>query len=197
MVNFPAFTASTDEARRSPLGMALEGLQRGAQTPLGSAAGFPALLAIALCLGALPPKRTILAFGLASATAGFLLGHILAAPAWVIWAATLGATLAIGRGRLAAAAGVSALGCLTFSWHGDAGPLLPHGPLALASALIGTLAAGAAMLSVFWLGVRAEYRRLAAVSESRVEELFARRARLTATALAMVGAYGLWQSLQR
>jgi hypothetical protein len=45
--------------------------------------------------------------------------------------------------------------------------------------------------------VRAEHRRLSAVSESRVEELFARRVRLTATALAMVGAYGLWQSLPR
>ncbi|MCM2305088.1 MAG: hypothetical protein NDJ72_10325, partial [Elusimicrobia bacterium] len=87
--------------------------------------------------------------------------------------------------------------CAGLAWCAAARPLLPHSPLALPAALAGALSAGAALLLAVRLGVLAERRRLASVSESRVDELFARRVRLTATALAMVGAYGLWQSLQR
>ncbi|MDD5302709.1 MAG: hypothetical protein PHS14_06315 [Elusimicrobia bacterium] len=193
----PSFTASIDEARRTAPAMALESLQRGAQAPLGAAAGFPALLAIALCLGAKRPGRAAVAALPASAACGFAAGSFLVAPAWLIWAATLGGALATGRAGLALPVGASAVGCLGLAWAQAAGPLLPHFALAVPSALAGALAAGGALLAVARSGVRAEYRRLATVSESRVEELFARRARLTATALAMVGAYGLWQSLQR
>ena len=83
------------------------------------------------------------------------------------------------------------------AWCRAAGPLLPHAAPALPSALAGALAAGAALLAACAWGTHAEYRRLAELSESRVEELFARRTRLAATALVMIGAYGLWQSLQR
>lgn len=193
----PSFTVSINEARRTPFAMALESLLRGAQAALGAASGFPALLAIALCLGAKPQGRAAVAALLASAACGFVAGRLLNTPAWLIWAATLGGALVAGRRRLAFPMAASAAGCLGLAWSGAAGPLLPHSALAVPSAFAGALAAGAALLSVVWFGVRAEYRRLAAVSESRVEELFALRVRLTATALAMVGAYGLWQSLQR
>jgi len=193
----PAFTASTDEARRTSLAMALESFLRAASAALGEAAGFPTLLAIALCLGAKPPSRSAVAILLASAGCGFVAGHFHDAPTWVIWAATLGASLAAGGRRLASFMSAAAVAALGLSWSGAAGPLLPHYALALPAALAGALAVGVALLSTAGLGVRAEYRRLAEVSELRVEELFARRVRLSATALAMVGAYGLWQSLQR
>lgn len=193
----PSFTASTEEARRTPFAMALESLSRGAQAAFGAAAGFPALLAIALCLGAKPPSRAAVALLLASASAGFGLGEFFNAPAWAIWAATLGASLTVGRRRGSQFMSLMAGAALGLAWCGAAAPLLPHAGLARPSALAGALLMGAALLAVVWSGVRAEYRRLAEVSESRVDELFARRARLTATALAMVGAYGLWQSLQR
>ena len=193
----PSFTASTEEARRTSFAMALESLSRGAQAAFGAAAGFPTLLAIALCLGAKPPSRSAIAMLLASASAGFGVGEFIDAPAWAIWAATLGASLTVGRrygSGFMSLAGAAALG---LAWCAAAAPLLPHVALARPFALAGALFMGAALLSVAWIGVRAEYRRLAEVSQSRVDELFARRARLTATALAMVGAYGLWQSLQR
>jgi hypothetical protein len=193
----PSFTVSAGEAARTPLAMTLESLRRGAETALGTASGFPALLALALCLGARPPGRASLALLLASGLCGFAAGGFLPAPSWLIWAATLAATAAAGLGRFAPAAGAAAAAGLGFAWCEATRPLLPHSALALPGALAGALASGAALLSVAWLGVRAEYRRLADVSESRVDELFARRIRLTATALAMVGAYGLWQSLQR
>ena len=192
-----SFNFAADEARRSSFAMAFESLQRGAQSALGAAAGFPALLAIALCLGALPPSRTTVAVLLASAALGFTGARLFNAPSWLIWAGVLGASLSVGRRRLALAASVAAAYGLGLSWAGASGSVLPHSKLAAPFALAGTLAAGAALLCVAWLGVRAEYQRLATISQSRVDDLFARRARLTATALAMVGAYGLWQSLQR
>jgi hypothetical protein len=193
----PSFTASAPDARRTSLGMALEGFSRGAEAALGAAAGFPALLAIALCLGAKPPGRAALAALAAAAAAGCAAGSFLDARSWLPWAATLGASLAAGRGRAGAVLGPAAAFALGLAWTGAARPFLPHSALAAPSALPGALAAGAALLFIVRLGVRSEYRRLAEVSESRVDELFARRARLTATALAMVGAYGLWQSLRR
>ncbi len=193
----PAFTAAVEDARRSPFAMTLESLRLGAQAALGSAAGFPALLAIALCLGAKAPGRTAAAVLLAAAAAGFSVGGLLPSPPWLIWAATLGASLGIGRRAFAPALSAAAAAGLGAAWCGAASPLLPHCALAFPSALAGALAAGAGLMAAGWLGVRAEHRRLASVSQSRVDELFARRARLTATALAMVGAYGLWQSLQR
>lgn len=193
----PSFTASIDEARRSALAMALESLLRGAQAAVGMASGFPALLAIALCLGAKPQGMTAIALLLTSAATGFGLGWFLNAPAWLIWAATLLASLSVSRrygpGFMSHATGAA----LGLAWAGAAIPQLPHLALAFPSAIIGSLTAGAALLFIAWLGVRAQYQRLAAVSQSRVDELFVRRARLTATALAMVGAYGLWQSFQR
>lgn len=193
----PSFTASADEARRTAFAMAFESFQRGAGTALGAAFGFPTLLAIALCLGARPPGQAVLAILFASIVLGFAAGRFLNAPPWLIWAATLGTSLAVGSRRLTAAASASAAGCLGFAWCGVAGPLLPQSALAVPAALIGASAAAAALLFIVWLGLRGEYRRLAAVSESRVDELFSRQARLSATALAMVGAYGLWQSLRR
>ncbi|MDP3544413.1 MAG: hypothetical protein Q8T11_18265 [Elusimicrobiota bacterium] len=195
----PSFSVSTADARRPPLAMALEGLRRGAEGALGMASGFPALLAIALCLGARPPGRAALAALLASALSGFAAGGFLDAPSWLIWSATLGAALAAGRGQPAAvlSAAAMAAAATALAWRSAAAPLLPHGALAAAFACAGALGAGAALLVAARLGIRAEHRRLADVSESRVEELFARRVRLTATALAMIGAYGIWQSLQR
>jgi len=193
----PSFTLSSDDARRSSFAMAFESLQRGAEAALGTASGFPALLAIALCLGALPPSPTTAAILLASTMLGFVGARLFNAPPWLIWAGTLGASLSVGRRRLALAASVAAAYGLGLSWAGAAGSLLPHSKLAAPFALAGTLAAGAALLGVIWLGVRAENRRLATISQSRVDELFARRARLTATTLAMIGAYGFWQCLKR
>lgn len=193
----PSFSVSTADARRSPLAMALESLRGGAETALGMASGFPALLAIALCLGASPPGRAALAALLASALCGFAAGGFLGAPSWLVWSATLGAALAAGRGKAAPFLGAAAMAATALAWRSAAAPLLPHSPLATAFAAAGALGGGAALLLAAGLGVRAEHRRLAGVSESRVEELFARRVRLTATALAMVGAYGIWQSLQR
>ncbi|MEQ1920179.1 MAG: hypothetical protein ABL955_13375 [Elusimicrobiota bacterium] len=167
------FNFTSDDARRSSFAMALESFRRGAEAAFGTA---------------------IL---LASAMLGFVGARLFNAPPWMIWAGTLGASLSAGRRRLALAASVAAAYGLGLTWAGVAGSTLPHSRLAAPFALAGTLAAGAALLCVIWLGVRAEYRRLATISQSRVDELFARRARLTATALAMVGAYGLWQSLQR
>lgn len=193
----PSFTATADEARRSAFAMAVESLLRGARAALGAAAGFPALLAVALCLGAALPGRTTAALLLAAAAAGFAAGGFAAAPPWLIWAGALAASFAAirrGLARPAEAAGAASLG---LAWHAAAAPLLPHSGLALPFALAGALAAGAALLAAAWLGVRAEYRHLAQVSESRVEELFARRSRLAATALLMVSAYGLWQSFKR
>ncbi len=192
----PSFSVSADEARRTAAAMTREALLRGAQAALGAAAGFPALLAVALCLGAGLPDRAALAILSASAALGFIAGRFLDAPSWLIWAATLGGALSARR-RAAAFMGPAAVCALGLAWCAAAKPLLPHCALALASSLVGALSAGAALLFVVCFSVRAEYRRLAAISESRVDELFARRVRLTATALAMVGAYGLWQSLSR
>ncbi len=192
----PSFTVPADETRRTAFAMAREALLRGAQAALGAAAGFPTLLAIVLCLGAGPPDRATCAILCASAASGFAAGRFLNAPPWLIWAATLGGALAAQRRHAALMSG-AAVCALGLTWCTAAKPLLPHCALAFPSALIGVLAAGAALLCVAWCGLRAEYRRLTTVCESRVDELFARRVRLTATVLAMVGAYGLWQSLQR
>ena len=193
----PSFTVSAGEARRTALAMALESSRRGLESALGAASGFPALLAVALCLGGGAPSRALAAALLAAAAGGFAAGGLLEAPPWLIWAACLGATAAAGGGRLRGAAAAAAAACIGLAWCTAARPMLPHALLALPSALAGALAAGAAMLCAAWLGVRAEYRRLAALSESRVGELFARRVRLTATVLALVGSYGLWQSFPR
>lgn len=193
----PSFTVSADEARRPAPAMALESLLRGLEAALGAAAGFPALLAIALCLGERVPGRAAGALALSAAAWGFVWGGFFAPPPWLIWAAALGTSLAAGRGKAAATASAAAACCLGLAWRGAAAPLLPQFPLALACSLAGALAAGAALLLAAWLGVRAEYRRLAELSETRVGGLFARRTRLAATALAMVSAYGLWQSFQR
>ncbi len=191
----PSFTASVDEARRTPWAMALEGLRRGGEAALGTAAGFPAVLAIILCLGAKTPSRAAAAILLASAGFGFAAAAD--TPSWFVWAATVGAALAAGRGRLAVPAAAAAACALGAAWSRTAAPLLPHAATAFPAALAGALAAGTVLLLLVWSGARAEYRRLAEMSESRVDELFARRTRLAATALVMIGAYGLWQSLQR
>lgn len=192
----PSFLASVNEARRSAFAMALEGFARGVDAALGSAACFPALLAAALCLGAEANGTSSL---LAAAAGGFLTGSAVGTPPWTPWAATFCVSLAAGRARrdyLRALAAL-AIGCLASVWGAASKPLLPHAALAVPAALIGSLAAGAALLVAARLVLRAEWRRLWAISESRVEELFARNVRLTATALSMVGAYGLWQSLTR
>jgi hypothetical protein len=193
----PAFSVSSDESRRSPAAMSLESVRIGMESTLASASGFPTLLAIALCLGAARPRRTAVAALFASAALGFTCGRTLDAPAWLVWSATLGSAVTAGRRRLAPAAGAAACGCLGFVWHEAAHPLLPHFSFAQPFALTGAMSVGAALLSVAWFGMRSEYRRMADVSESRVDELFARRVRLGGTILAMIGAYGLWQSFQR
>lgn len=194
----PSFTAAVDDARRSALSMAREGFARGAETAASTAACFPLLLAAALCLGVelrLSFAAALLAAGIVGGSAANALGS----PPWLAWAATLGASLAAGRlGRKAPRYfAVAAVGCLAFVWADGFKPLLPHSALAAAAALAGALAAGACLLAAALLAVRAEHARLRSVSESRVEELFSRRLRLGGTTLAMIGAYGLWQSLSR
>lgn len=193
----PSFSVSSDEARRTSLAMALESMRVGAQTPFAAASGFPALLAIALCLGARSPGRTSAALALAAALFGFAAGGRLDAPPWAIWSATLAAALAAGRGKPAPFIGAAAAAAVALGWRAAAVPLLPHTPLAVPFGAAGMLAGATALLAVAGLWMRAEHRRLTDISESRVDELFARRVRLAGTALAMIGAYGIWQSLQR
>ena len=195
----PSFVVAVDEARRSALSMAKEGFARGAEAAASTAACFPLLLAAALCLGAQSLTRAFGAALLAASIAGGLAASTLNVPSWTPWAATLGASLAAGRlGRktlhfFAAAA----VGCLALVWADNCKPLLPHSALSAAAALAGALAAGACLLAAALFAVHAEHIRLRTVSESRVEDLFVRRLRLGGTTLAMIGAYGLWQSLPR
>ena len=194
----PSFAASVDEARRSVFSMIKEGFTSGAETAVSTAACFPLLLAAALCLGARPLgffAAALLAAGVIGGSAANAMGS----PSWLPWAATLAAALAAGRlspktGRYFAAAAVS---CLAYAWTGGSKLMLPHAASAAAAALAGTLAAGTCVLAAALFAVRAEHSRLRAVSESRVEDLFVRRLRLGGTTLAMIGAYGLWQSLPR
>lgn len=188
-----SFSMPADDARRGVLAMSAEGFRRGLEAALGAASGFPVLLAIALCLGG--PLDFPLAFF--AAAGGVCLGRALDAPAWLTWAATLAPALAVCLSRFQKPAAAASAFALGLAWADAARPLLPHSFFAFPFAATGIMLAGSALFTAVRLGVSAEYRRLAAVSESRVEELFARRARLTATALAMVGAYGFWQSLQR
>lgn len=195
----PSFAAPVDEARRSTFSMALESFARGAETALSVAACFPLLLAAALCLGAKPVGRSLAAALLASAIGGSILGRTVNVPPWTPWAATLGVSLAacrLERGALLYFA-AAAVGCLACVWHAEAWSLLAHAPPAVPAAFIGSMSAGALLLAAALRGLRAEHARLRTVSQSRVEELLARRLRLSATALSMVGAYGLWQSLPR
>ncbi len=190
----PFFTIPADEARRGLFAMTRESIRRGAAAPLEAAAGFPVLLAIALCLSA-APADFLLAVG--AVAFGLALGRAVDAPPWLIWTATLIASLAVCFGRARRTAASVAAVALGVVWADAARPLLPHFFFAFPFAAAGAMLAGTVLYSVARAGVSAEYRRLAAVSESRVDELFARRARLTATALAMAGAYGLWQSFPR
>jgi len=192
----PSFAAPVADARRTALAMTLESFSRGARAAFGAASGFPALLAIALCLGAAAAAPASAAIFLAAAAAGFAAAGFHAPPPWLIWTATLAASLLVGR-RAAFAGAAAAAASLGFVWREAAAPLLPHAALAAPAAFAGASAAGAALLAAALAGVRAEHRNLSLISESRVDLLWARRARLAATALAMVGAYGLWQSARR
>ena len=192
----PSFTASATNAQRSAFAMALESLALGAKTVVGTAAGFPVLLAVALCLGVDAPSSTLVLLLLSGVSVGFAAGQASTAPTWLAWAALLVGAFGAGRSgsRFAASA---ALAGLVWVWSSANHPLLPHSAVAFPFALTGTLASAAALLFAIQLGVRSEQRRLREVSESRVDVLFARQVRLTATALIMIGAYGLWQSLKR
>ncbi len=191
----PSFTVSIAEARRAAWAMAWESFKGGMEAALGTAAGLPALLAIALCFAAGRSRREIATILFVCSAVGFAGGRLWSAP-WLPWVATLVTSLAAGR-RYASSAGAMAALFLGVTWAAVSRPMLPHSATAVPAALAGALFAGAIMLTIIQAGVRAERRRLAELSESRVEELFARRVRLTATVLVMVGAYGLWQSLQR
>jgi hypothetical protein len=196
----PSFAVSTGEARRSAWSMAKESFARGAETAASTAACFPLLLAAALCLGARPLGLSLAAALLAGGLAGGAAASAVNAPPWFAWAATLCAALAAGRVDRAAprfVAGIGGAACLTFIWADGCKPLLPHSALAVAASLAGSLASGACLLAAVLFAVRAEHARLRTVSESRVEELFVSRLRLGGTTLAMIGAYGLWQSMQR
>ncbi|MCR4296714.1 MAG: hypothetical protein NUW21_14370, partial [Elusimicrobia bacterium] len=154
----PSFSVSADEARRAPFAMSLESLRLGAEAALGMASGFPAVLAIALCLGASTPGRTALAVLLASASCGFVAGEFLDAPSWLIWSATLGAALAAGRGKPSAFMGAAAVAAAALAWRSAAAPLRPHVPLAVPFAAAGALGAGAALLLAARLGEAAVFR---------------------------------------
>lgn len=192
----PSFAASHDEARRTPFSMALESFSAGAGAAFGTAAGFPLILALVLCLMTERPDRAGVAGIAAASAAGFFAAAHHPIPG-ASWAATIVAALAAGRGSWSYLASFPAAAGLAFAWGSAALPALPHSALAWPAAFAGATGAGSALLAVVWFGARAEYRRLSELSESRVEELFARRTRLTATVLVMIGAYGLWQSFQR
>jgi hypothetical protein len=195
----PSFSAPDGEARRPASAMAFEGLARGVGAALGAAAAFPALLGLGLWLFSRWPEGGAkpAAAGAAVAAAASAYGLWLPAPAWGPWAAALAAALAAGiRPGLPQTLAAGAAFCgIAETWGAAAATQLPHGPGAALAAVAGALAGGALLLALVLLAARAEHARLRALSESRVEELFARRARLIATALAMVGAYGLWRSL--
>lgn len=184
-----SFTITADAARRTAFDMAGESLLRGAQTVLNAASCFPALLAVALCLGVDTPSRAFLGGLVLSAVLGLSVGPFLNAPPGLIWLATIGTSLSSAR-AWRRDLGAVAVFCLGLAWSGPLRTILPHSEIALPSALIGVLATGALLLFCIRSGMRAEYRRLAALSAAHVDDLFARRARLAATALAMVGAYG-------
>ena len=122
-------------------------------------------------------------------------GRFVNAPPWAIWAATLGASLTVGRRT---ARRIPELRCgrrprprLVRRRPAPASPCRARVPVrprrrVWPPARRCCPCAGSACAPS--TGSSAE------VCESRVDELFARRARLAATALAIVGAYGLWQS---
>jgi len=193
-----AFTAA--DARRTALGRALESAGAGALSLAGSAAAWPALIALALCLGPAAPGRGRPAAWAASLLAGWCAP--LPAPVWLPWAAGLaaGAAVAPRSNAARAAASAAALAALARVWAVDARPWLPRGaPGALEASLagLGALIAAAAVLAALWLGVRAARRGLDAVSQSRAEHIYARRLSLAKTVLMIVCGYGLWQSLSR
>lgn len=195
----PSFTVPADDARRTRAAMLAEALGRGASGALGAAAAFPAVLGIAIWLGALGRGRGVRAALAAVAAVSAARGAAFGSSAWEPWAGALAGALAAGGwlGRAGAAAAAAAAAWAGSSWGGEAAPRLPHAAGAAAAAALGALAGGGALLAAAWLGVRAEHRRLFDISESRVDVLYVRRARLAATILIMVGAYGLWQSQQR
>jgi len=192
----PSITLRTDEARRGALSSAFASLRAGAETALGTAAGFPALLAMALCVGGSFQRRDAVLLA-AAAAAGFLCARLFFwIPAWQIWAWTLATALVAGRWKRAPSIAVATAWSVGLAWAVAARPVLPHAALAQPSALVGALAGGALLMAAMLLVLREEHKRMFELSESRVEELFAKRVRLTGTVLSMVGAYGLWQSFK-
>ena len=167
-------------------------LLKGLGTAANTATGFPVLLAAALSFSPAAPA----AAAVSSLAAGFAVGSVAAAPRWLIWAALMAAAASAGRsrGRLAA---LSALVGLGWVWSRAASPRLPLVAVATPAAFVGAALTMAVLLHTAEWIIAAERRRLLAVSASRVEELFRRRVRLASTFLVVIGAYGLWQSLQR
>ncbi|MBI5245646.1 MAG: hypothetical protein HY923_00570 [Elusimicrobia bacterium] len=194
----PAITIATGAARRGALATIVASLRAGAATALGTAAGFPALLAIALCVGGAAFDRRKAAVLATASALGFACAGALAwTPPWQIWPWTLATALVAGRWRRAPSVAVATASALGLAWAVAARPTMPHAALASPSALAGAMAGGAVLLCAMLLVLREEYKRMFELSESRVEELFARRVRLLGTILTIVGAYGLWQSIQR
>ena len=194
----PAATLDLAGAHRSAAAMAAEAAGRGASAALGASAAFPALVGAALVLGAEKrPRRSRVAGAALSAAAGLAAGLALQAPPWTPWAAALlaaaGASHFLGRGS--DGAGALSLALVGAWWGAQAAPRLPHAWAAPPSALAGALAAGAALLGVFSLFAREQRLEAERLSERYAGEVYARRARLGATALAIAGGYGLWRSV--
>lgn len=190
-----AFSVPIDEARRSGTSLLAESLRAGFTDALGTIEGWPVLFALALSLApGVPEKRRLAALALGG-IAGLCVP--LPGPSALAWAAGLAAALAAGRWLGAAASPwleAASLAALIRSWMAQTIPHLPRahptfGEYAFAAA--GIVAAAAAVLAAGVAAFSAERRRLDSVSQSRAADLFERRRRLAATALALVCGGGL------
>ncbi len=191
------FSAPADQARRTRVQRLAQSLRVGIETALGFTQAWTALAALALSLGPALPRR---AWGLLALT--LIAACFPVSADWLPWAAGLGAGLAAGRwlpdmvSPWLEAAACAALGA---SWSSAAMVWLPRaqpGLLERSGGIAGELAAAAALITAGVAAVAAERRHLATLSESRAEELFARRRRLAATALLIVSGYGLAQAVR-
>lgn len=191
-----------DRARRGRAAMNLEALLAGFAAAFAVAAAFPALLGLGLWAagteGGVPADHLI------ALAACVILGAdtaIVTALPWAsrtVWAGLLLSSAAAAFSRRGVGRDASALAffCLGAAWGAEAAPVLPHaGRLASLAAAAGSAAGGLLLFEAarrLGLYERAQARL---ISESRAGELFAARARLAASALALIGGYGLWLNL--
>lgn len=198
----PSVSWPAADAARGGGAMAAEAARRGLASALGVAAAFPALLGLGLWAAATPgglPADHLVALAacviLGSDTA---IACAIPGTGRIVWPGLLLSSAAAafanrGLGRDAAAL---AFFCLGAAWGAESSPLLPHsGRLASLAAAAGAAAGGLALFEAARRLGLYEREQARLISESRAGELFAARARLAASALALIGGYGLWLNL--